>query len=414
MLGKRKRVLVGVLAVFLLVLAGTEKVDAVTNLDTVLVGSWGKSHRSAQSMAYDSDKGRLVVADVTAPGKRAGGLAAAMSGQATMHLISPDGKSLGNCSSRPSIGHANGMTYNSKKKQFVVAVYEKAVYLDSETCAVVGEKYGPSISSLGYSAERDMYYGSRGSTARVFTSEFSQKSSFGVQDPTSGNQDGDARGQYYFKMSSVNVPNTIDKHDVDQGGKRVGEFRVPSPSCELESMVIVNDIPYLLYNSCGNGWAIYKLTPDSAKKLLEGVDLSGENNSGRTAVSTISPSDVKKYKDKLKLKARKKAKDRTKKKATLPTKRNTAMCTSILPDAWCDDANAVNKLLNLGLYVLTAGFGVLGMGGIVWFGAMIVTAGDSVDRTRLGRKRIIEIILGMILWGMLFAIARFILIGKIV
>lgn len=89
-------------------------------------------------------------------------------------------------------------------------------------------------------------------------------------------------------------------------------------------------------------------------------------------------------------------------------------CTSILPHAWCDgkEGDSVFKILNLVLYVITAGVGVLGMAGIVIAGIQYATAADNEAQVAAAKERIRNIVIGLVLWATMFALVQWLTIGR--
>ena len=95
-----------------------------------------------------------------------------------------------------------------------------------------------------------------------------------------------------------------------------------------------------------------------------------------------------------------------------------AECTSILPGDWCNpeknkNGDAVFKILNLVLYVITAGVGILGMIGVIITGVQYATAGDNDGQVAEAKGRIKNIVIGLVLWAAFFALVKWLTLGKV-
>ena len=83
-------------------------------------------------------------------------------------------------------------------------------------------------------------------------------------------------------------------------------------------------------------------------------------------------------------------------------------CVS-LPDGSC----GVFMILNIILYVLTAGVGILAMAGIIIAGIQYATAADNEVQVTATKNRIKNIVIGLVLWGGLVALSQWLLPGGI-
>ena len=88
-----------------------------------------------------------------------------------------------------------------------------------------------------------------------------------------------------------------------------------------------------------------------------------------------------------------------------------SQCTSILPKDWCDNKDAPIKIMNLVLYVITAGVGVLGLAGVIFAGVQYATAGDNEAQVTAAKERIRNIVIGLFLWAAMFAMVNWLVIG---
>ena len=88
-------------------------------------------------------------------------------------------------------------------------------------------------------------------------------------------------------------------------------------------------------------------------------------------------------------------------------------CTNVLDNSWCDESEGkgIKNLVMLIINILTAGLFVAATAGIVWCGAQIITARDDPAQVAKARKRIIEIVIGLVAWIMSAALINLILPG---
>lgn len=388
---------------FLNLITGTSNNVSAASVSSTEVGSYGISG-SAQSMAYDSDKNRIVVFSPSGQ--------AVIIDASSLKKIGTENFSGG--------GHCNGATYNPTHKVFAVAptskYYSGGYYIYDTNISRQGVIYANPGGAIAYSRKNGVYYASGAGNFKTIkcnnaTGTCSVSNKFHLDLSGSNQQDADTYGKYYYLCTKNN---SIHKIDMDSKSK-VATYSVGGS--ELEGIIFVGEKAYTLHHHSGGGsFSIRQIADSDVKQMLSGAgdnNFSGstsDGNDARTAVSTTKPKDVSRYKNAMRASAKKKLKKRNTKVEKIKI---TSPCTSILPEAWCSDENAVFKVINLALYVITAGVGILGMAGIVWMGLIYLTARDSVDRTRLAKRRLLEIIIGMFLWGAFFAISRWFLVGEI-
>ena len=82
--------------------------------------------------------------------------------------------------------------------------------------------------------------------------------------------------------------------------------------------------------------------------------------------------------------------------------------TSILGDGggqFCDDTNGggVIKILQDVVNIMTVGIGVLGVIGITVVGIQYLTAGGSEEKTRTAKRRMLEIVIGLVAYAIVYA-----------
>ena len=87
--------------------------------------------------------------------------------------------------------------------------------------------------------------------------------------------------------------------------------------------------------------------------------------------------------------------------------------TAILGDGGkaCDDGSgsSIIDILKLVVDILTVGIGVLGVIGITVVGIQYLTAGGSEEKTRKAKRRMFEIIIGLVAYVVLYAALRWLL-----
>ncbi|MFV0484977.1 MAG: hypothetical protein ACK5MU_01965 [Candidatus Saccharimonadales bacterium] len=90
-------------------------------------------------------------------------------------------------------------------------------------------------------------------------------------------------------------------------------------------------------------------------------------------------------------------------------------CTSILPDSWCNSENGdgVIEILNLILNIMTMGMGILATIGIVISGVQWLTARDKEDQIVKAKSRIFNIVIGIMVWGIMWLVLQWLLPGGI-
>lgn len=95
--------------------------------------------------------------------------------------------------------------------------------------------------------------------------------------------------------------------------------------------------------------------------------------------------------------------------------------TAIISGPVCDskgDAknpqdNAIWKLLVMVIGIMTAGVGILAVGGIVYASILYTTARDTPDQAEKARKLIWNIVIGLIMYGTMYLLLNFLVPGGI-
>ncbi|MBR6811054.1 hypothetical protein IKM56_01270 [Candidatus Saccharibacteria bacterium] len=92
------------------------------------------------------------------------------------------------------------------------------------------------------------------------------------------------------------------------------------------------------------------------------------------------------------------------------TSSSTGNCkTGILPQSWCDQG--IEQMIKDVASILTALIFVAGTGFIVYAGFIWATAGDNPSRVATAKKRILEIVIGMVFFLLINLLIQF-LIGN--
>ena len=91
--------------------------------------------------------------------------------------------------------------------------------------------------------------------------------------------------------------------------------------------------------------------------------------------------------------------------------------TSIIGDGqqYCDDGQGggVYEILAIVLNVLTIGVGILGTLGIVIAGIQYLTAGDNEQQVATAKKRIIEVVIGLAIYAVMYVALSWLIPGGI-
>lgn len=79
----------------------------------------------------------------------------------------------------------------------------------------------------------------------------------------------------------------------------------------------------------------------------------------------------------------------------------------------CDkgDGSEVKRILQIVVDVLTIGVGILGVVGITISGVQYLTAGGSEEKTRKAKRRLFEIVIGLVAYVLIYAGLSFLIPG---
>lgn len=87
--------------------------------------------------------------------------------------------------------------------------------------------------------------------------------------------------------------------------------------------------------------------------------------------------------------------------------------TSVLPDDWVDkgDGTGINKMLQFVLSFVVYGLGAAAILGLVIVGIQYMTARDNEAQMTKAKTRLIEIVIGLVAWGIMYAALNFLIPG---
>ena len=79
----------------------------------------------------------------------------------------------------------------------------------------------------------------------------------------------------------------------------------------------------------------------------------------------------------------------------------------------CDNGKGseVVRILNLVVSIMTIGIGILGVIGITVVGIQYLTAGGNEERTRKAKRRLFEIVIGIMAYVLIYALLNFLVPG---
>ena len=77
------------------------------------------------------------------------------------------------------------------------------------------------------------------------------------------------------------------------------------------------------------------------------------------------------------------------------------------------DGQGIYAILRLIVTILTYGLGVAATIGVVISGVMYLTAKDSPDKVAAAKKRLIEVVLGLVAWAMMAAVLNWLIPGGV-
>ena len=80
----------------------------------------------------------------------------------------------------------------------------------------------------------------------------------------------------------------------------------------------------------------------------------------------------------------------------------------------CDDGEggSIIHILDLVVEIMSIGVGILGVIGISIVGVQYLTAGGSEEKTRKAKRRLLEIVIGLVVYAIFYAILTFLGVNK--
>lgn len=77
----------------------------------------------------------------------------------------------------------------------------------------------------------------------------------------------------------------------------------------------------------------------------------------------------------------------------------------------CDDGqgSSIENILNLVIDIMTIGIGILGVVGISIVGIQYLTAGGNEEQTRKAKRRLLEIVIGLAAYAVIYAALKWLL-----
>ena len=77
----------------------------------------------------------------------------------------------------------------------------------------------------------------------------------------------------------------------------------------------------------------------------------------------------------------------------------------------CDngDGSSILRILNLVVDIMTMGIGILGVIGITVVGIQYLTANGSEEKTRKAKTRMLEIVIGLVAYAMIYALVKWLM-----
>lgn len=88
------------------------------------------------------------------------------------------------------------------------------------------------------------------------------------------------------------------------------------------------------------------------------------------------------------------------------------ICSGVKEGGNAEDS-AIWKVLLLVLNIMTAGVGILGVGGIVYGSIMYASAGDKADQTKKAIGIITNVVIGIIAYALMYLFLNFLIPGGI-
>lgn len=99
----------------------------------------------------------------------------------------------------------------------------------------------------------------------------------------------------------------------------------------------------------------------------------------------------------------------------LPTSVYAGQCggidVMILPDC---DAKGITALILLAIHLLTILVGIAAVGGIIYSGILYATAGGNSENTKKAMEMIMNIVIGIVVYALMYVILNFVIPGGLI
>ncbi|MDR0591015.1 MAG: hypothetical protein LBG75_00385 [Candidatus Nomurabacteria bacterium] len=80
----------------------------------------------------------------------------------------------------------------------------------------------------------------------------------------------------------------------------------------------------------------------------------------------------------------------------------------------CDDqGGGIFAILNIVLNIMTVGVGILALVGVTLAAFTYTTAGGSMEKVQKSKERILQVVIGIIAWGVLYVVLQFLIPGGV-
>lgn len=97
-----------------------------------------------------------------------------------------------------------------------------------------------------------------------------------------------------------------------------------------------------------------------------------------------------------------------------------ALDCAVLPGDICNKANdgttngGVFELLKWVLRIMVTLVGIAAVGGVIWAGILYLTAGDNASQTKQAKTIIIDVVIGLIAFALMFLVANWLIPGGVI
>ncbi len=281
------------------------------------------------------------------------------------------------------------ITYYSKNKELIV--YPGCRYKADSSLKYIGMTKIHSSSGHGvisYAKDGDYFVVGSRSKVNVYSDIINNSKKTATYETH-----GEPNGSLVYKGVLYRVSNSaVLAYDLDKNGKLLGEWTTDAHNHCQDMDVDESGNIYIL--CLGGKSEVRKVKgPESFVKLFKRnynavPDSGGKSggNSGGNSSGNSSGSEKKEPEVQI-----------------APTQER--QCAAIL-SFWCSSAESdgegtIKNIIKFVVDTMTIGISVIGTVGIIWSGYLIMTARDNAEQIKKAKNRIIEIVIGLILWVLL-------------